>query len=142
MRTMKEQLARLIETRATAIVVTVLVVSLGLYICARRMLSLPYQHDMHFNMSNGPGSPARVVLVDFNWIYVGSIPIPDFVIIVILPVFLVLFYRLRMTILRKHRIESGCCAHCGYDMRANRTKCSECGAGVPDQGKANDVHSP
>jgi hypothetical protein len=32
---------------------------------------------------------------------------------------------------RRLRLQTGCCPLCGYDLRANRERCSECGAPVP-----------
>jgi hypothetical protein len=40
---------------------------------------------------------------------------------------LVALYLLRRKLLRDERIYHGCCLRCGYDLRATRGRCPECG---------------
>ena len=49
----------------------------------------------------------------------------------VLALYLVGLARARRQSLRRCRIEQGLCPHCGYDLRASRTRCPECGKLIP-----------
>jgi hypothetical protein len=48
-----------------------------------------------------------------------------------LPAGLVRLNRLRRRIARRYRRQEGCCAKCGYDLRATPGRCPECGTETP-----------
>jgi hypothetical protein len=48
-----------------------------------------------------------------------------------LAVYLVGLVRARRWQQRQSRIDQGCCPQCGYDLRASRTRCPECGKLIP-----------
>ena len=73
-----------------------------------------------FNAIANPGGAEQIVQV---W------PVPYILMSVVLPFWYVVNARRR----NRQRLAAGLCLHCGYDLRASKDRCPECGTPIPAQ---------
>ena len=74
-------------------------------------------------MFSGPPSSARGVA----WIVAIVLLVPLFIVF-ITPIFAMSGWRKYLML---KRARNGCCGHCGYDLRASKDRCPECGEMTP-----------
>jgi hypothetical protein len=75
-----------------------------------------------------------IIRMHFAGFWIGNPPhnfvrIPDYAVVLVTTLATVWWLRRRLEL--KNRRRQGLCLHCGYDLRASKGKCPECGTAVP-----------